>query len=279
MFTLELEKAVLRQVNGRRYYVFPSPPRRFNQVNRPVKYVDAKDCTLYKGQGDNNSAKLHPDVHTPANQMMTALLDYGKSINDHSILSAQIQEGYRADDINAGANYLYNILAVVKSNALFSGLTFPADLEDDAQGVLGRRGDPRREGFRARVAAAPGWNQQLMRQLFEIVDNQYAPRGANPHATGYVFDLNFMVYNDCTETMKKETKCVAGELSLDATPWKNRYAIRSAAGMWLNKYAPVFNFDTYDTGIEIWHMEYRMPPELPRGNHLKMNGSFPVPIK
>jgi len=279
MLTLELGKAVLREVGGRRYYVFPSPPRRTNQNNRPVKYVEAKDCTLYRGQGDNNSAILHPDVHSPANQMMTALLDYGRSIDDHSILSARIQEGWRADDINAGGTYLYNILAVVRSNALFSGLTFPAELEDDAKGVLGRRGDPRREAFRAKVAAAPGWNAQLMYELFKIVDNQYAPRGANPHSTGFVFDLNFTVYNDCTELSAKEKQCAAGELSVDAKPWKNRYALRSAAGMWLNKYAPHFNFDSYDTGIEIWHMEYRRPPTMPTGTHLKMNGSFTVPIK
>jgi hypothetical protein len=279
MFTLELEKAVLREVSGRRYYVFPSPPRRTNQNNRPVKYVEAKDCTLYKGQGNNDSATLHPNVHTPTNAMMTALLDYGRAINDHSILSARIQEGYRSDDIKAGGAYLVNILATVGSVATFKDLTFPDELHEEAKGVLGRRGDPRREAFRAKVAGAPGWNQQLMQQLFLIVDNQYAPRGANPHSTGYVFDLNFTVYNDCTELKEKETQCVAGELSLDAKPWKNRYALRSAAGMWINKYAPLFNFDTYDTGIEIWHMEYRMPPALPTGNHLKMNGSFPVPIK
>ena len=36
-------------------------------------------------------------------------------------------------------------------------------------------------------------------------------------------------------------------------------ALRSAAGMWLNKYSMQFGFDSYDTGKEIWHMEFRTP--------------------
>jgi hypothetical protein len=285
MLTLELDKAELKVVNGNRYYVFPTPPTHANQNNRPTTYVDEKDCQVYKGQGSNSKAVLHPDVHNAANTLMTALLDYGRQINDKSILSAVIQEGWRADDALAGETYLYNILTTVRTNALFANLTFPKELEADAKGVLGRRGDPRRDAFRAKVAAAPGWNAQLMYQLFQIVDNHYAPRGSNPHSTGFVFDLNFTVYNYvCKEVKGSPAQCADSERAHDAKTHYNGIALRSAAGVWLNKYAMQFNFDSYDTSQEIWHLEYRKPKEttregLPKGANYKTNGSFPVPVK
>ena len=87
----------------------------------------------------------------------------------------------------------------------------------------------------------------LAQQLFNIVDNAYAPRGSNPHATGFVFDLDFAIYRN------------GREIQLGANTAYNRDALKSAAGTWLNKYATLFNFDSYDTGAEIWHLEYRKP--------------------
>src|SRR5689334_5635022 len=142
MLTLDLQKAELKTVNGNNYYVFPSPPTHTNQTNRPTKYVEEKDCTPYTGTGNNNSAILHPDVHDPANTLMTALRDYGNSIGDNSIISAVIQNGWRPDDPGQGAEYLRIIkLDISRNKAIFGDLTFPADLETEAQSVLGRRGD------------------------------------------------------------------------------------------------------------------------------------------
>src|SRR6185369_17654875 len=101
MLSLELDKAKLKEVKGNRYYVFPTPPTHTNQKNRPGKYAERKDCEVYTGRGTNNAALLHPDVLTPANTLMTALLDYGQSINDNSIMSAVIQSGWRPDDASA----------------------------------------------------------------------------------------------------------------------------------------------------------------------------------
>jgi hypothetical protein len=283
MLTLELDKAELKVVNGNRYYVFPPPPTHTNQNNRPSKYAEKKDCKVYTGRGNNNEALLHPDVMTPANALMTAFLEYGRAINDNSFLSAVIQSGWRADDASEGEKYLYNIKTTVRTNKLFENLTFPSELEAEAKGVLGRRGDPRRNAFRARVAASPGWTPELMQQLFQIVDNHFAPRGSNPHSTGFVFDLNFTTYYSvCTEMKGSNTKCVDSEIRVDANTSYNRIALRSAAGMWLNKYAMHFNFDSYDTSKEIWHLEYRQPFDREgraMGPNFKSNGSFPVSIK
>jgi hypothetical protein len=69
--------------------------------------------------------------------------------------------------------------------------------------------------------------------------------GANPHATEFVFDLDSSIYYN------------GKEIKLAANTAYNRDALKSAAGMWLNKYAMQFGFDSYDTCAEIWHLEYR----------------------
>ena len=84
-----------------------------------------------------------------------------------------------------------------------------------------------------------------MQRLFQIVDNAYAPRGSNPHATGFVFDLDFTIYSD------------GREVNVGADTRKNAAALKSAVGTWLNLYSMMYDFDSYDTGAEIWHMEFR----------------------
>jgi len=262
MLTLELDKAELKTVNGHKYYIWPLPPTHANQTNRPTAYVEKKDCTTYAGAGSNNSAILHPDVHTAANTLMAALLEYGTSIDDNSILSAVIQNGWRPDDPGQGAMYLSIIKRTISERKdIFGELTFPADLEETAQGILGDPGDPRRTAFQRSVSASPGWNATLMQQLFYIVDNAYAPRGSNKHTTGFVFDLDFKIYI-CTENKVKRGEpktCTDGERSVGADTHFNDNALRSAAGMWINQYSMQFNFDSYNTGKEVWHLEYRKP--------------------
>jgi hypothetical protein len=162
--------------------------------------------------------------------------------------SAVIQNGFRPDDESQGRTYLRIINDTIAKHAeIFGTLKFPQTLNEEAQGVLGRRGDERRTAFQKKVAESPGWSTKLAQQLFQIVDNAYAPRGSNPHATGFVFDLDFAInYN-------------GREVQLGANTSYNSAALQSAAGMWLNKYAMQFFFDSYDTGAEIWHLEYRKP--------------------
>jgi hypothetical protein len=259
MLELEIDKAELKTVNDHRYYIFPSPITHQNQTNRPTEYADEKGLKTYLGKGSNNAAKLHPDVLTPAGVFMTALIEYGEKIDDWSMRSAVIQSGWRPDDPSQGANYLRIIKTTIERNPkIFGKLTFPSDLEEDAKGVLGRQGDSRRTAFQQRVAESPGWSQALAYALFQKVDSVYAPRGSNPHTTGFVFDLDFSIYY-CQGVEKKggEKTCTDSERKLGADTRYNSLALTSAAGMWINKYSMQFSFDSYDTGKEIWHMEYR----------------------
>ena len=49
----------------------------------------------------------------PADLLMAALIDYGNKINDWSMKSAYIHNGYRPDDATQGANYLRVIKATI----------------------------------------------------------------------------------------------------------------------------------------------------------------------
>jgi hypothetical protein len=258
MLELQLENAELKTVNGHRYYVFPAPPTHTNQNKRPQQYADVNKLKTYMGRGSNGVARLLPDVLAPADLLMSALRDYGTQIDDWSLRSAVIHNGYRPDDATQGANYLRIIkLKIAENNppVFPKGLTFPSNLEADAQGVLGKRGDSRREAFRQNVAASPGWTQALMQELFNRVDRDYAPRGFNPHSTGYVFDLDFSLYY-CGQEKKNKT-CVDRERMLGTDTHYNGFALRSAVGMWLNTHAMHFGFDSYDTSAEVFHLEYR----------------------
>ncbi len=258
MLELELDKAELKTVNGHRYYIFPAPIPHKNQDNRPTEYADEGKLKPYMGKGSNSTAKLHPDVLTPAGLFMTALLEYGDKIDDWSIRSAVIQNGYRPDDPGQGANYLRIIKTVIARNPKTYGqLTFPTNLEADAQGVLGKPGDPRRTAFRQKVASSPGWTPALVYTLFQEVDGYYAPRGSNPHTTGFVFDLDFSIYCNGFEQKDLNKRCKNNEITVGADTRLNSFALTSAIGMWINKYAMQYGFDSYDTGIEVWHLEYR----------------------
>jgi hypothetical protein len=257
MLELDLSKAVKKQIKDHQYYVFPKPPTHTNQERRPRKYPDLKliKGSYYKGKGSNGKALLHPDVMTPAEQLMTALLEYGESIDDWSMRSAVIHNGWRPDDDSQGREYLRILKLVMSRNpATFKDVVFPASLEAEAQSKMGGPENyPRLQAFMKHVAQSPGWTQALADKLFEELHNVYAPQGFNPHATGFVFDLDFSIWlPNGTETM----------LGTDAS--LNNNALQSAAGMWLNKYAMIFCFDSYDTNREVFHQEWRScgPPSI-----------------
>ncbi len=250
MYELDTAKAVKKTVKGHQYYVFPKPHTHSNQVNRPKKYTDKGNLTPYKGAGLNpqKDVSLHPDVGNDVNCFMTALLDYGQQINDWSMSQAYILVGFYPDDDDLGRRYLNIIKQTIKADPKLAGLTFPDNLEKAAVGVLGPQGDDRRSKFHADLASSPGWNAALVKELFDYVDNSLAPRGANPHATGLVFDLNFTI------ALKN-----GGETKVDAARMYNEEALKSAAGVWINQYSMQFHFDSYNTDKEIWHMEWRKP--------------------
>jgi hypothetical protein len=248
-FNQKGNKPTIKNVKGHQYYVFPRKPHTHaNQVNRPRKYADPKKLVTYKGAGSNGKAMLLPDIVNNVNAFMTALLDYGKQINDWSMLSTVVQVGFYADDPNQGEKYANIIKQTVKKDPKLAGLTFPDELVKEAQSVLGPPGDPRRAKLHTDLAKSPGWNAELVKQLFYYVDNSFAPRGSNPHATGLVFDLDFSI------SLSK-----GGEHNVGINRDLNDAALLSAAGMWINQYSMQFHFDSYNTDAEIWHMEWRNP--------------------
>jgi hypothetical protein len=259
MLELQLDKAVKKQIKNRQYYVFPLPATHSNYVSRPTKYPDlktypGKQLPVYKGKGSNGRALLHPDVMSHADLLMSALLEYGEHIDDWSMRSAVIQNGWRPDDASQGREYLRILKLIMSRDATFKDLVFPASLEEEAMSEIGGPGNPKLQIFMKHVAESPGWTKALADKLFKQLHLAYAPRGFNPQATGFVFDLDFTVYFPSGRE---------GQLGADTS--LNPFALQSAAGMWLNKYAPIFCFDSYDTSIEVWHQEYRFcgPPSIP----------------
>src|SRR5262249_32859222 len=155
--------------------------------------------------------------------------------------------------------YLRILKLIMSRDPAFKGVVFPASLEAEAQSELGGRGNPRLQTFMKHVAESPGWTQALADNLFKQLHLAYAPRGFNPHATRFVLQSIFSTCYQPKGTAKVPEPSLGADTSL------NRYALQSAAGMWLNKYAPIFCFDSYDTSIEVWHQEYRNcgPPSIP----------------
>jgi hypothetical protein len=260
MLRLQTEKATIHKFGNRTYYVFPAPAPHTNYVNRPKTYPNETAPKIYRGRGSNGSARLLEEVHSQVNDLMTALLDYGNDIGDRSIQSAVVQNGWRPpDDPSQGVHYLDNIKMVMNNRQFgFSKLTFPKSLEAEAKSFLGQRDDPRWQAFVSHLSSAPGWDAATAMKLLNTVANYYVPRGGfNPHATGLVFDLNFSIYHHVRS--KDQKALVEAEDPVDAHPVLNEAALRSAVGMWLNTYSMQFNFDSYNTGKEIWHMEWRKP--------------------
>lgn len=258
MYRLQKDDAVLHTVHGRTYYVFPAPTTHTNVKNRPTKYADEGKLTTYRGKGSNGNARLLPEVHSAVNELMTNLLDYGKDLGDDSILTAVVDNGWRKpDEASQGVNYFKNIQMVMTFKP-FKDLKFPDSLEAEAESMLGEGNDPRWQAFIKHLSESPGWTAAKAREFLNTVANYYVQRGAfNPHATGLVFDLNFRIYHHIYGSDKKTL--VETEDPVDAHPILNEAALRSAAGMWLNQFSMKFNFDSYNTAKEIWHMEWRNP--------------------
>src|SRR5579862_4068326 len=148
MLELDRDKADPKTVNGHTYYVFKPPAGHSNQKHRPTKYADPKLLKTYTGRGNNGNASLLPDVMSAANSLMSAMLDYGNKLDDWSLKSAIIQNGYRPDDASQGREYLRIIKLMISRNPkTFGSSTFPREMEPDAQSVLGTFGDPRRVAF------------------------------------------------------------------------------------------------------------------------------------
>jgi hypothetical protein len=258
MLGLDLNTAELHTIGTHRYYLFPAPPTHSNQRNRPSTQITRDQTTQYTGRGAGNDTRLHPDVHNAVGALMGALLDYGVEIDDYSINSCSIQNGWRPNDTEeVGVHYYENIQAIM-GTAPFRGLTFPQNLISVSEQSLGNSDDPRFIAFRDRLAASGnGWNRERADSLLNAVAQVYVPRGAfNPHTSGLVFDVDFNFFHHIWRDGRPVSET---DDKVNALPGLNEGALRSACGMWLNKHSMHYNFDSYDTGKEVWHMEWRRP--------------------
>src|SRR5882724_6928233 len=114
MLGLDLNTAELHTIGTHRYYLFPAPPTHSNQRNRPSTQITRDQTTQYTGRGAGNDTQLHPDVHNAVGALMGALLDYGVEIDDYSINSCSIQNGWRPNDTEeVGVHYYENIQAIM----------------------------------------------------------------------------------------------------------------------------------------------------------------------
>jgi hypothetical protein len=230
-----------------KFYRFASVSSHKNSTSRPQFQHPATAMKAYSGAGSNGAALIHPAVSSALNTLMAALIAEGARLDDESMKQAVVDNGYRPSALSEGQAYLGALKKTIAQNPkIFGELTFPSSLESTATSELGFSGSSAHNAFRDEIAKQPGWNASLAQQLVSITAGFKAPRGGSTHHSGLVVDINFPY---ATSDKSSKFHGIARE--------NNANALRSAAGNWLNTFAPGFGFDSYDTGKEIWHMEWR----------------------
>lgn len=248
------------------FFRFPADRHHTNQTGRPQFVHPAAAMQPYTGTGGGH-ADLHPAVHDPMNRMLTAMHAEGVRIDDQGLQSAYVQSGYRPTTIAEGRAYLRSLRRTITDDPATFTAPFPAALEAEAQSELGPVGSHGHNAFVAHLGAAPGWTPALARELVRVTGRFKAPRGGSTHHSGVVADIGFRYATDARHVREHGTD-----------RGNNADAFRGAAGVWLNRFAPRFGFDTYSTSAEIWHQEWRQwqgtpadpdyvappPPPMPR---------------
>ncbi|HYP38746.1 MAG TPA: D-alanyl-D-alanine carboxypeptidase family protein, partial [Chloroflexia bacterium] len=230
-----------------KFYRFASVSSHKNSTSRPQFQHPATAMKAYSGAGSNGAALIHPAVSSALNTLMAALIAEGARLDDESMKQAVVDNGYRPSALSEGQAYLGALKKTIAQNPkIFGELTFPSSLESTATSELGFSGSSAHNAFRDEVARQPGWNANLAQQLVSITAGFKAPRGGSTHHSGLAVDINFPY---AISDKSSKFHGIARE--------NNANALRSAAGNWLNTFAPGFGFDSYDTGKEIWHMEWR----------------------
>lgn len=230
-----------------KFYRFPAASGRRNFERRPQFKHPSSAMEVYTGPGSNGTARIHPAVREPLRRLMTALRAEGDAIGDQSLKQAVVQNGYRGPTYEEGVLYRDALLKTIHDNAaIFGHLTLSSELRTLATSELGFTGSPAHRQFEAAIAHSPQWNADLARQLVAITAEVKAPRGGSAHHSGLALDIDFpYALSNGTITWHHEQR------------ERNTGALRSAAGVWLQKYASDFGFDSYNTSKEIWHQEWR----------------------
>ncbi|MBL8058570.1 MAG: hypothetical protein JNK29_17835 [Anaerolineales bacterium] len=245
----ELDVSGARRLATRQgnFYRFRRVRGHRNEAGRPQFQHPATAMTAYSGAGNNGRAEIHPAVNTALDTLMAALLAEGARLDDESLKQAQVRNGFRPPEEAEGRAYLGALRKTIRQNPdIFGELEFPAALESQAISELGFTGSAAHDAFRDAIARQPGWTAGLARQLIQITAGFKAPRGGSTHHSGLVVDIDFPYATSRTNVnwhgVNREN---------------NPGALRSAAGAWLNTFAPAFDFDSYNTNKEVWHMEWR----------------------
>jgi len=232
--------------NKGNYYQFPSGIIKKNRANRPLFENPRLAMTRYTGVGSDGEQLIHTAIAAPLNALMSALREVGSCIDDESMKQAYVASAYRPSSKREGERYLGALQITIKQNpGIFGGLKFPSRLENMAMSSLGTYGSQKHKEFVAALAKEPGWGQHLAQELADITENYKAPRGGSAHHSGLAVDINFPY-----------------PISAAQAEWhgihrqNNQRALRSAAGVWLGKFASQFDFASYNTGKEIWHQEW-----------------------
>ena len=229
-----------------RFLRFPAPAGHTNTTDRPQFLTDAARMRPYSGAGAAG-AQVHPAVNSALDALIAAMHTEGVTQDDESLKQASVSIGFRPSALSEGQLYLGALRKTITVNpTVFPGLTFPAALEAEAVSELGFTGSAKHNAFRDHLGAATGWTPALAQKLVSLTAQVKAPRGGSTHHSGVVLDISWPYATSATTVLSHDTKRE-----------RNADALRSAAGVWMNANAPTFGFDSYNTGVEIWHQEWR----------------------
>jgi hypothetical protein len=235
------------------FYRFKKADVLANQSRRPAFWRPGDSMIEYKGPGSDPVAAgsekytkshrlIHPVLVEPLTRMISAMIEEGNRIDDESMKRPSIGSGWRSFEED-GKGFLKQLNKQIgKHKDIFGDLTFPAAMEKEAQSNLYGKEDD----FVRHLAAQPGWDMNLAQKLYNKAKGAKAPGGLSTHESGLTVDIDFPY-----ATANKNAKFH------QITTENNDDARRSAAGMWLVQYAKSeFHFSSYNTEIEIWHMEW-----------------------
>ena len=216
---------------------FPAGRHHTNQTDRPRFLHPRSVMITYTGAGNNGSEVIHPAVATDLDRLMTAMRAEGTRLGDESLNQAVVASAWRASEASEGAAYLRALRKTIRLHPDELPNAFPESLVELAQSELGTVGSTAHNDFRARLAAAPHWDQAQADFLISETAGFKAPRGGSTHHSGVVVDINFPYVTGrgrvAWHGMNRE---------------RNADAFRSAAGQWLNQHAP---------GTRLRHLRHR----------------------
>jgi hypothetical protein len=221
----------------------PIPPKKENQKGRPKLRYEAADMVPFEG------ALVHPAVVAALTSLLAGLRNEGARLNDESARQAVINNGFRPPTQREGNKYLSSIRATIRKAVdvwgnPFHYPAFPTALEGQATSELGWSGSTAHQAFERALAASPGWTAPQADMLLRTTGTVKAPRGGSTHHSGLTVDIDWPAW--------KGRRASRHGMDRD----NNGAALASVAGRWLYEQADSFGFASYDTGKEIWHMEW-----------------------